>query len=157
MPYGSVIGGYGRLLEGTAGMDRVLRIVFVFCLALPAILPIAALLLWGVVYWRTQAPVESRPVVLLLSLATVAFALSVFPRADLFHLAFVAVVPYALVAAALAHLLSFRAGAILAFSVMPVALLFSLNNFLGAFSTQPVASPVGRLRVPSSLAPGVAN
>ena len=157
MPYGSVIGGYARLLEGTAGIDRILRVVFVFCLALPAILPIAALILWGVVYWRKQAPAESRPVILLLSMATVGFALSVFPRADLFHLAFVAAIPYALAAAALAHLLSFRAGAILAFAAIPVALLFSLNNFLGAFSSQAVASPVGRIRVPSGIAPDVAN
>jgi 4-amino-4-deoxy-L-arabinose transferase-like glycosyltransferase len=153
MPYGSVNGGYGRLVEDTAGLERCLRILFIGCLALPAILPPAALLLWSAMYWRRRAPLEMRAEVILLALASVALVLTAFPRADLFHLAFVAALPYALVAAALAHLLSVRAGAILAFTFIPLAGLFSLNNVIAAFDVQPVASPVGKLRAPAGLAP----
>jgi 4-amino-4-deoxy-L-arabinose transferase-like glycosyltransferase len=155
MPYGSVMGGYARLLEDAAGLERILRILFVACMALPALLPPLALLLWGVAYSREKLPRELASAVLLLSLATVGFALSAFPRADLFHLAFVAAVPYALTAAALARLLSARAGAILAFAIVPIALLFSLNNFRGAFAVQSISSPVGRIRVPNDLLPDV--
>ena len=90
MPYGSVIGGYRQLIEGTAGLERILRVIFIGCLALPAIVPPAALVLWLTAFLRKQAPVELRPEILLLSLTTVALTLSAFPRADLFHLAFVA-------------------------------------------------------------------
>ncbi len=157
MPYGSVIGGYRQLIEGTAGLERMLRVLFVACLALPAIVPPAALLLWLTAFLRKKAPVELRPEILLLSLTTVALALSAFPRADLFHLAFVAAIPYALAAAALARLMTIRAGAILAFTFIPLALLFSLNNVIGAFSTRSIASPVGKLRAPADLAPELAK
>jgi len=157
MPYGSVIGGYGRLFEDTAGLERMMRVLFVGCLALPAVLPPAALLLWGVVHRRDKVPPESQSAVVLLALAAIAFALSAFPRADLFHLALVAAVPYALTAAALARLLSVRAGAILAFTFIPLALLFSINNFAGVFAVRRIASPAGPLRVPADIAPGVAN
>ena len=153
MPYGSVIGGYGHLLEDTAGMERILRILFVGCLALPAVLPPLGLLLWLLPGVSKKAPAELRPVVLLLLMTTVTLELSAFPRADLFYLAFVAAIPYALAAAGLAHLLTLRAGAILAFTFIPLAVLFSLNNFIGAWDVRPVASPVGRLRVASHVAP----
>ena len=153
MPYGSVIGGYGRLIEDTAGLERVLRILFVGCLALPAALPPLGLLLWTVPGARKELPAALRPVILLLLMTTVTLECSAFPRADLFHLAFVAAIPYALVGAALAHMLTARAGAILAFTVMPLAMLFSLNNVLGAWNVRSVPSPVGRLRVASDVAP----
>jgi hypothetical protein len=40
-----VIGGYARLLEGGAGLEKFLRLIFVACLALPAALPPLAALL----------------------------------------------------------------------------------------------------------------
>ncbi len=153
MPYGSVIGGYARLIEDTAGLERVLRIIFVGCLALPAVLPPLALFLWLMPGVSRKVPAELRPIVPLLLMTTVTLELSAFPRADLFHLAFVAAIPYALVAAGLARWLTLRAGAILAFTFIPLALLFSLNNFIGAWDVRPVASPVGRLRVASNVAP----
>ncbi len=157
MPYGSVIGGYARLFEDGTGPEKVLRGLFVFCLALPAILPPLAILLWGLVYRRRKAPAESQPSVLLLSMAMIAFTLSAFPRADLFHLGLVAALPYALAAAALAHLLSARAGAIVAFSLIPFSVLFSLNNISATFAVQTMSSPAGSLRTPTSLAPAVTS
>jgi len=152
MPYGSVIGGYARVLEDAHGLEKFLRAFFLMFLMTPAILPPVALLLWGFAFLRKSVPPESRSAILLLLLTMVAFVLTAFPRADVFHLAFVAAIPYVLTAAALAQLLSLRAGAILAFSVIPIAVLFSLNNITGAFDVQAVASPVGRVRVSANFA-----
>jgi hypothetical protein len=148
-----VIGGYGRLIEDTAGLERMLRILFVGCLALPAVLPPLGLLLWMIPALRNKLPDELRPVILLLLMTMLTLEVSAFPRADLFHLAFVAAIPYALVGAAFARIMSARGGAILAFAIMPLAVLFSLNNALGAWNVQPVPSPVGRLRVATNVAP----
>ncbi len=88
MPYGSVIGGYGRLFEDTAGLERMMRVLFVGCLALPAILPPAALLLWGVVHRRDKVPPESQSAVVLLALAAIALilAFTFIPLALLFSI-----------------------------------------------------------------------
>jgi hypothetical protein len=124
----------------------------VFCLALPAILPLLAAVLWSIVAFR-RSESSTNPEILLLALSTAALIASTFPRADVMHLAFVAAVPYALVAAALARLLSQRAGAILAFTVIPFALLFSLNEFSGSWSARSILTPVGAVRTDANLAP----
>ena len=155
MPYGSVIGGYARLLAGTAGLEKFLTLIFVTCLALPAILPLLAALLWSFLLRQKVAPRESKPAIQLLLLAAAALVASTFPRADLFHLGFVAALPYVLAAAALAQLLSLRAGAIVAFTMIPLAALFALNNVTGSWSARAVSSPVGTIRVAPNLAPDV--
>ena len=155
MPYGSVIGGYAHLFEGGTRLETLLRVILVGCLALPAILPPLAALAGGLVYWMKRAPEESRPAILLLLLSTAALIASTFPRADVMHLQFVVALPYALAAAALAHLLSLRAGAILAFTMIPLAALFALNDLTGWWNTRPLASPVGNIRVAADLAPAV--
>ena len=155
MPYGSVIGGYGRLLADAVGVEKFLRLIFVSCLALPAVLPPLAALLWGFLFWQKKAPPESKAAIQLLLLATAAMLASAFPRAYLFHLGFVAALPYALTAAALAQFLSLRAGAIVAFTVIPLATLFALNDVTGSWSAQAVSSPVGIIRVAPDLKPDV--
>ena len=155
MPYGSVIGGYGRLLADAVGVEKFLRLVFVSCLALPAVLPPLAALLWGFLFSQKKAPPESKTAIQLLLLATAAMVASAFPRADLFHLGFVAALPYALTAAALAQFLSLRAGAIVAFTAIPLATLFALNDVTGSWSARAVSSPVGIIRVAPDLKPDV--
>lgn len=158
MPYGSFIGGYRRLLEGPGGLDAVLRGLFVLCFALPAILPPLGIALWGLLKLRKDPECTNRPPeIALLVLASIAFVLSTFPRADIMHLAFISAIPYALVAAGFARLLSLRAGAILAFSVIPFALLFSVNDFAGSLSAKTVSTPIGRIRTAPSLAPEIRN
>jgi hypothetical protein len=155
MPYGSVIGGYGRLFEGSIGIEALMRGLLVFCLALPAILPPLAAVLWCALKLRRD-PASSMNLnkeVLLLLLGTAALVASTFPRADLTHLAFVAALPYVLVAAGLGRLLSVRAGAILAFTAIPFALLFSLNVLAGSWSAQSISTPVGTVRAAASIAP----
>src|SRR5579863_7671475 len=153
MPYGSVIGGYGRLLEGAAGLEKFLRLIFVACLALPAALPPMAALLWGFLFWQKKAAPESKPAIQLLLLAGAALVASTFPRADLFHLGFVAALPYVLAAAALAHILSLRGAAIVAFTMIPLAALFAGNDVAGSWSARAVSSPVRTIRVAPDLAP----
>jgi len=157
MPYGSVIGGYGRLVADAAGLEKFLRLIFVACLTLPAVLPPLAAVLWGFLFWRKRARPESTSTIQLLLLAGAVLVASTFPRADLFHLGFVAALPYVLAAAALAQFLSLRAGAILAFTMIPLAALFALNNVTGSWSALAVSSPVGTIRVAPDLAPEVAK
>ena len=133
MPYGSVIGGYGRLFEGPGGVEALVRGLLVTCIALPAILPPLAIGVWGILLLRRKASLvnharEHAWEVALLLAVSVALVVSTFPRADMMHLAFICALPYALAAAGLAQLLSVRAGAILAFTVIPFALVFSVER-----------------------------
>jgi 4-amino-4-deoxy-L-arabinose transferase-like glycosyltransferase len=154
MPYGSIIGGYSRLLEGPGGIEALVRYLLVLCLTLPAILPPLAILLWGILTLRKHSSYERRSwEVLLLASASLALIVSTFPRADMMHLAFISALPCALAAAGLARLLPVRAGAILAFSVIPFALLFSLYEFTGFWNARAVSTPVGTLRAAPELAP----
>jgi len=158
MPYGAVIGGYGRLFEGPGGIESLVRGLLVACVALPAILPPLAILLWSVLTLRKKLSVNLEPStrpqeVLLLALTTVALVASTFPRADLMHLAFIGALPYVLVAAGLAQLLSVRAGAIVAFTVIPFAVLFSMNEFAGSWSARSISTPAGTVRAAPDVAP----
>jgi hypothetical protein len=114
--------------------------------ALPAILPILAVLLsWP----RRTRDLE------LLALANVAFVLTVFPRADVAHLAFVAALPYVLCAAGIARWLPARPAAGIAMAGILLAAIFGSNFFSSFANTVPVASAVGRLRVASNDAANV--
>lgn len=144
MPYGSVPGGYGALLQGAAGAELAVRALVVFCLALPAILPIAAVLLCAAAW-------KKLPELTLLLPAMLALTATSFPRADMMHLAFVAALPYALTGILLTRLLPRKTGAILFFAIFPLAGLFTLNNVLGWWNSQTLASPAGALRVPSAM------
>jgi len=157
MSYGSVIGGYAALFVGTSGAEAALRGLLVVCLALPAILAPLGFLLWGWLFGHSAVPAELKPAALLLLPAAVALAVSAFPRADVTHLAFVAALPYVLVAAGFARVLSLRAGAIVAFTAIPFAILFSLNSLGSWFATLPLQTAVGRIRVEPRLAPEVAK
>ncbi len=153
LPYGSVIGGYRTLLEGTNGIgELIVRIVLVACLAIPAILPPAAILLSGFALWRGTAPEEHRRTIPLLLFATAALVMTAFPRADMMHLAFIAALPYALVAAALVRMLPARGAAALAMASILMAAIFASNYFRGWAETARVQSPAGVLRVPMDQA-----
>jgi 4-amino-4-deoxy-L-arabinose transferase-like glycosyltransferase len=158
-PYGSVIGGYRSLFEGTSGFaDLLIRGVLVACLALPAVLPPAAILLWGLVLWRGRRQPESaqkRPVIQMLLLSVAGLVITVFPRADVTHLAFIVALPYVLAGTALARWLPARAGSYLALGAIMLAAVFASNYFRGWRELSPVPSPAGILRVARDQAPGV--
>lgn len=97
MPYGAIIGGYGALLQGSAGAELLVRAWLVLCVALPAVLPILSLA-GGTAFLlhRSQRQEHLRPVLLYLMLCMVALIISTYPRMDVEHLSYVAAVPYAL-------------------------------------------------------------
>jgi len=156
-PYGAIIGGYRSLFEGSQGVVELLvRLVLVCCVALPALLPPAAILLQGFAIGRERVK-EHREVLWLLLGAVVALAASTFPRADVMHLAFIAALPYALTGCALAVLLPPRASSWLGLGAMTLAAIFASNLVRGWRDVVPVSSPVGVLRVARDQAPAVAR
>jgi hypothetical protein len=135
MPYGAIIGGYRALFHGVSGVaEQAIRPVLVACVALPAILPVAALVL-SIILLRRRAD----PNLELLTLATVAMVLTVFPRADVAHLAFVAALPYALTSAGVARLVPRGAATCLAICGLLFAPMFAANFFKSYFYTKSVA------------------
>jgi hypothetical protein len=91
--YGSVPGGYAKLLHGSSPGDAVVAIVLLALLTLPATLPFFSAI------WIWKRP--SMSVSILLTLG-VALMLSTYPRWDLNHLTWVAAPFYALAAASIA-------------------------------------------------------
>ncbi len=148
MPYGSIIGGYGALFSGLSGtMELVIRVVLVTCVALPAILPMVALLGWGWMFWRNKVLQEQRSAAGLLLPAAGALILALSPRADVGHLAFVAALPYVLAGAALSTCIPVRARVPLGMCAAVLAGVFASNSFNTLRTTSRLGSPVGNLRV----------
>jgi hypothetical protein len=148
MPYGSLIGGYGRALAGASALGLAIRVPLLFCLALPAVLPIVALAGWLLVLMRCPrerawAAVSAIPYLLG---CTAVYTATTYPRADVMHLAFVAALPYVLAGLLIGRYLPQRAGAglLLFFSVM--AGMFLLHETNQLLTEVPVPSPVGTLR-----------
>jgi 4-amino-4-deoxy-L-arabinose transferase-like glycosyltransferase len=154
LPYGSIIGGYRALFEGShGGLETAVRMVLIACVALPAILPPLAIVLGGLALWRGQP--RDREILALLLPAVAALAITAFPRADVMHLAFIAALPYALVGCALARLLPTRAASWLALGSMVLAAVFASNYVRGWRESARVSSPAGVLRVPNEQAADV--
>ena len=97
MAYGATIGGYRNLLAGPLSLDLIMRVLIVFCLALPAILPVTNLMGWAFSLQKIGEP--ARRAIIYLLLCSAALVASTYPRPDLMHLAWVAPVAYALGAA----------------------------------------------------------
>lgn len=99
-PYGGVIGGYATMFHGVSGLELFLRALPVLFLAMPAIVPIMAVIGWGIFLGRAKLQESIRQEAVLLILFTVAIVVSTYPRMDLDHLAYVLPVPAAAAAAA---------------------------------------------------------
>ena len=154
MPYGSVIGGYRALFEGTSGVaEAIVRGVLVGGVALPAVFPVLAIVLAGWVYARASR--EDRMRLELLGLCCVAITATVFPRADVAHLIFIEALPLALCAIALARLAPARVSAGIAMAGLLLAAMFGSNFFTTLRGTARVASAIGELRVEAKEAPGM--
>lgn len=157
MPYGSVIGGYAAALGTATGMARVLRSLGVFCIALPAVLPVVALAAWG--FWMLlrrpgwRWAVENAIPYLLACMAMQ--AISTYPRPDVTHLAFVAALPAAMTAVWMArHAPSWIAAC--AVGVLAVWGALFLAQAAGELRDDvAVGSPVGTLHAPASDAQAV--
>ena len=155
MSYGSVIGGYGPLLEGAAGFEWIVRAVLVACVALPALLPPVAVILWLIVWWRNEWDQSDRTMLVLLLPAMIALVMTAFPRADVMHLAFVAALPYVLSGAAVARLVSARVARPVSCVMVLLAGIFGMNLAVGWRAATLVSSPVGSVRVAKDQASNV--
>ncbi|HML16465.1 MAG TPA: glycosyltransferase family 39 protein [Bryobacteraceae bacterium] len=156
MPYGSVIGGYPALFAGAAGFSEVwIRAVLVMCIALPAILPVIGVA-GAAAMWK-RADSDRRRAIEVLLLAAVAMVLTVFPRADVFHLAFVAALPYVLAGVAVARLAPSRVAYSIGVLMMLLASLFAANDFNGWRMTKTITSGVGAVRASGNEAGDLEN
>ena len=103
MHYGAIIGGYRALFEGARAWELPIRACVVLCIALPAVLPVVALVGGTALCARH----EGRHLLYLL-LCVLALVVSTFPRSDIAHLAYVAALPYAVAGIVLYHWISVR-------------------------------------------------
>src|SRR6185437_148055 len=90
MPYGSIIGGYTGVSHSLAGFPWVLRAGLIFCLALPAILPVAGVVGSGaavILRWMRGCSAADDLVIGYLALCMAAFVATTYPRSDVAHLA----------------------------------------------------------------------
>jgi hypothetical protein len=94
--YGSIPGGYGVLFKEVSGGEWAVRLLVVFFVALPALLPLISL------GWFTR-PRRELVTVLPLLLCAAALLLSCLPRWDLDHLEYVEPLFYALAGAWIAR------------------------------------------------------
>lgn len=141
MPYGSIIGGYGAALGAAKGMDRAVRSLAMVCVALPAVLPVAALAAWSLRMFLRRADrrwVADNAIPYLLA-CMVAYIGSTYPRADVAHLAFVAVLPATLTAVWIAR----------------YAGIFLAQAASGLRDEVAIVTPVGTLRATASDAQAV--
>ena len=156
MPYGSVFGGYGNVLAGTAGLELLIHALIVFCVALPAVLPITAIVAWTWAMFDSRMTAQSRqilktPIPYLLGCMAV-LVIGTYPRSDVIHLAFVAALPYVLTATWISWYSprSIAAAVGIVFGILAIAFVANTANHIRA--EVGVATPVGTVRVlPANL------
>jgi Dolichyl-phosphate-mannose-protein mannosyltransferase len=142
MHYGAIIGGYGALFEGASAWELPVRFCVVFCLALPAVLPIVAIA-GG---WRRVSPY--------LLLSIVALVASTYPRSDIAHLAYISALPYAVAGIFIYWCVPARPRAWLVIFVGVWAAVFALQAQLPG-RLVPFATPVGNVRASVAEVPAV--
>lgn len=146
MPYGSIPGGYARLIESESAAQTAVFVVFAFFIAIAAIVPVATAASWSAAFaFAKKLPAPKSTIAWLLA-CTAAYVVTAYPRPDVMHLAFVAALPTALTATA-----------ICLYAPKPAQISVSLFTGLGAFLflLQPAteiansvsfATPAGTLR-----------
>jgi 4-amino-4-deoxy-L-arabinose transferase-like glycosyltransferase len=142
MHYGAIIGGYGALFQGASVWELPVQFCAVFCLALPAVLPIVAIV-GGL---RRVSPY--------LLLSVVALVASTYPRSDVAHLAYISALPYAVVGIFIYRWVPVRPRAWLVIFAGVWAAVFALQGQLPG-RLVPLDTPVGNVRASAAEAPAV--
>ncbi len=139
-PYGAVNGGMAQVFEGAEGIAKLVILIMLTCIELPAILPITATTIWAYLVFKKQ-----QNIFLLVSME--ALILTAYPRPDVGHLAFVAALPYVMTVVGIAMLVP--AGKGIQYAIVPLLLALAFaSNTIGTWrGTEKVESPVGTLRV----------
>ena len=143
MHYGSIIGGYGALFEGASMWELPIRWCVVFCVALPAVLPVLAI----------AGGLRSVKPYLLLSM--LALVVSTYPRSDVAHLEYIAALPYVLAGIVIYRLAPGRSRAWIAIFFGVWAVLFASQAQVGG--SRWMETPVGEVRASVPEAPAVAE
>jgi len=117
-PYGGIIGGYPALFSDVHGLNLGIHAILVFFIALPAVVPICALLGFSAArqLWKT-------PLLFILACA-IAAVLACAPRMDVEHLRYSSPLSYVVASCALASLLPRSLRAPLAVALSFVACIF---------------------------------
>ncbi|MCX6609408.1 MAG: glycosyltransferase family 39 protein [Acidobacteria bacterium] len=139
-PYGAVNGGLANVFEGAEGIAKLVILIMLTCIELPAILPITAAAVWGYLVFRKQ-----QSSFLLVSM--VALVATAYPRPDVGHLAFVSALPYVMTVVGISTLIP--AGKGIPYGIVPLLLALAFaSNTIGTWrGTEKIESPVGALRV----------
>jgi hypothetical protein len=149
MPYGSITGGYGNALKGYDGFELAIRALLLFCFALPAVLPVAAIAAWTIscLCCKGQARrILQTPVPYLLG-CMIFLVAGTYPRADVFHLAFVAVLPYVLAATWISWYAPQRVAADVFIVLSFAATVFGVYTARQLHAEVAVATAIGTVRV----------
>lgn len=144
MHYGAIIGGYGALFAGTQTWELPIRVCVVLCLALPAVLPVVAL----VGGWRYVNHY--------LLIAMIALVASTYPRSDVAHLAYVSALPYAIVGILIYRSIPAWPRGWLTVSIAVWAALFALQAQVPG-AIRRMHTPVGDVRAGAAEAPAIAE
>ena len=151
MHYGAIIGGYRALFDGAKAWELPIRACVVFCIALPAVLPVVALV--GGAALRARR--EGRGL-LYLFLCLIALVASTYPRSDVAHLEYIAALPYAVAAIVLYRYIPARPRAWLTICMGMWAAVFVAQAQLPG-RLVPLQTPVGEVRASATEAPAVAE
>jgi hypothetical protein len=147
--YGEVNGGYPALLQSLAEVWLPFRVVLLLSITLAALLPVVAILGWGVAWVVRKGkafPEAGRLAIPYLLACLAGYVASTYPRPNLGHLMVVAPLGYVLVTILIARY--FAAARLTIFVLLiPCALLPAVHG-VGAIAAEvPVRTPVGEVRV----------
>lgn len=151
MPYGSIIGGYRALFDGSSVWETAVRCCIVFCIALPAILP-----LLGVFSACLPRLRRDLPVLVFLSLCVIALVASTYPRSDVAHLAYISALPYAMAGILAARYFPPGLCTWSAVVLSVWAVMFTWPS-VDARTLQPLKTPVGEVRASVADGPAMAE
>ena len=156
MAYGSIMGGYSKILANGEGIGKLLPLGLATCLALPAILPVLGIsgLTWEAL--RGKVKREEKSVFLYLAAVILGLIVATMPRLCVSMLLYTSALPLAAAAIYISRSWPARATA---YSMMLLGMFmaaFAMNFWSESTKSQPLASPVGVIRPAPDDRPGVA-
>lgn len=150
MHYGAIIGGYRALFAGASVWELPIRFCVVLCLALPALLPVVALV-GSAALWRRERGEHF----LYAALCVAALVISTHPRSDVAHLAYIAALPYALAGIVLYWFVPARPRAWIVVFFGVWAAVFARQALAGG--SRRIETPVGEVYASAGEAPAVSE
>jgi hypothetical protein len=144
-PYGYLNGDWSGFIQAISATPLLFRPFLLLCAALPAVLPVVALVGWGAAYAMRKTPVLFPIPYLLACMA--GYILTTYPRPDMSHLNTVSPLSYVLVAVLVSTTLKPPARVAIFLLMLPWAVLPLIETGVSIASEASVSTPVGGLRV----------